>query len=109
MILHMQLNGRELAREISPGDTLFDFLRGEGETAVGVRLRLEPATDTLTALATRVVSQSLRPDGTLDVLFLRTEDVPAWRSEALDEAQAYAAPLSAEELAEIDRITACGA
>lgn len=67
-----------------------DFLRGEGETAVGVRLTLEPATDTLTAFATRVVSQSLRPDGTLDVLFLRTEDVPAWRSEALDEAQAYA-------------------
>ncbi len=67
-----------------------DFLRGEGETAVGVRLTLEPVSEALEALATRAVSQSLRPEGTLALLFLQTEDVPVWRSEALDETQAYA-------------------
>ena len=67
-----------------------DFLRGEGEAAVGVRLTLNPATEALKELARRAVSQSLRPDGTLDLLFLRTDDVPEWRSESLDEAQAYA-------------------
>lgn len=69
-----------------------DFLRGAGETAVGVRLTLSPATDALTELARRVASQSLRPDGTFTLLFLQTDDIPAWRSEALDEAQAYADP-----------------
>ena len=67
-----------------------DFLRGEGEAAVGVRLTLNPATDALKELSRRAVSQSLRPDATLDLLFLRTDDVPEWRSESLDEAQAYA-------------------
>lgn len=67
-----------------------DFLRGEGETAVGVRISLDAYNETLVALATRLVSQSLRADGTLQVLQLRTDDVPTWRSEHLDALQAYA-------------------
>ena len=67
-----------------------DFLRGAGDAAVGVRLTLWGTGEALTELATRITAQSLRPDATLQVLFLATADIPEWRSKTLDEAAAYA-------------------
>ena len=68
------------------------FLRGSGEDAVGVRIEADWQTDeqALQELLTRLVSQSLRPDGTLSLHQLDTTDVPEWRSEELTEAQARA-------------------
>lgn len=66
------------------------FLRGEGESAVGVRIEAYNATAGTEALLTRIVSQSLREDGILQLDQLKTDDVPAWRSETLTEPQARA-------------------
>lgn len=67
-----------------------DFLCGVSDEAVGVRLTLWGKGEALLELATRITAQSLRPDATLQLLSLATEDVPEWRSETLDEAAAYA-------------------
>lgn len=69
-----------------------EFLRGSGETAVGVRIEAQWPTETAAAeeLLTRLVSQSLRQEGTLSVAQFHTDDVPEWRAEALTEAQARA-------------------
>lgn len=66
------------------------FLRGEGTDAVGVRLELSGEPEKLKELTTRLVSQSLRPDGVLQLHQLDTDEIPAWRSEALSEEAAYA-------------------
>lgn len=66
------------------------FLRGEGERAVGARLEAHGASEAMEALLTRIVSQSLREDGVLQLDQLKVEDVPAWRSEQLTEQQARA-------------------
>lgn len=66
------------------------FLRGEGDQAVGVRMELNGDLATLKELAARIVSQSLRADGTLSLRQLDTSDIPAWRSDALNEQEAYA-------------------
>lgn len=66
------------------------FLRGEGKTAVGVRMTFPAESEAMTELATRIVSQSLRQDATLSLLSLCTDEIPAWRSEKLTEAQTYA-------------------
>ena len=66
------------------------FLRGEGASAVGVRIEAYHATAETEELLTRIVSQSLREDGVLQLDQLKTDDVPAWRSEVLTEPQARA-------------------
>ena len=66
------------------------FLRGEGENAVGARLEANGVTEETEALLTRIVSQSLREDGVLQLDQLKVEDVPAWRRETLTEPQARA-------------------
>lgn len=66
------------------------FLRGEGESAVGVRIEAYNATAETEDVLTRIVSQSLREDGILQLDQLKTDDVPAWRSEKLTEPQARA-------------------
>lgn len=66
------------------------FLRGEGAQAVGVRMELNGDLVTLKELAARIVSQSLRADGTLRLRQLDTSDIPAWRSDTLNEQEAYA-------------------
>ena len=66
------------------------FLRGEGESAVGARLEANGVTEEIEALLTRIVSQSLREDGVLQLDQLKVEDVPAWRRETLTEAQTRA-------------------
>lgn len=64
------------------------FLRGEGESAVGALLEANGVSEEMEALLTRIVSQSLREDGVLQLDQLKVEDVPAWRSETLTEQQA---------------------
>lgn len=66
------------------------FLRGEGESAVGVRIEAYNTTAETEDVLTRIVSQSLREDGILQLDQLKTDDVPAWRSEKLTEPQARA-------------------
>ena len=66
------------------------FLRGEGETAVGARLEANGVNEEMEALLRRIVSQSLRKDGVLQLDQLKVEDVPAWRRETLTEPQARA-------------------
>lgn len=66
--------------------TEISFLRGEGESAVGVRIEATGADETL---LTQLVAQSLREDGALQLDQLRVAEVPAWRSEALTETQIY--------------------
>ena len=66
------------------------FLRGEGESAVGVRIEAYNATAETEEVLTRIVSQSLREDGILQLDQFKTDDVPAWRSEKLTEPQARA-------------------
>ncbi len=64
------------------------FLRGEGEEAVGVMI--EGYAGVSEELLTRIVGQSLRKDGILQVRQLTTTEIPDWRSEALTEEQARA-------------------
>lgn len=66
------------------------FLRGEGESAVGVRIEAYNTTAEMEDVLTRIMSQSLREDGILQLDQLKTDDVPAWRSEKLTEPQARA-------------------
>ena len=66
------------------------FLRGEGESAVGVRIEAYNTTAEMEDVLTRIMSQSLREDGILQLDQLNTDDVPAWRSEKLTEPQARA-------------------
>lgn len=68
------------------------FLRGEGESAVGARIEASWTDDgtELMELLTRLVSQSLRKDGILQLTQLYTDEIPYWRSEQLTEAQARA-------------------
>ncbi len=70
--------------------TEITFLRGEGESAVGVRLEANNPSEAVEELFTRIVSQSLRPDGILQLDQLKTDEIPPWRSEILTEAQARA-------------------
>lgn len=70
--------------------TEITFLRGEGESAVGVRLETNDTSEAVEELFTRIVSQSLRPDGVLQLDQLKTEEIPPWRSEILTEEQARA-------------------
>ena len=72
------------------GHVEITFLRGAGETAVGARLEANGVTEEMETLLTRIVSQSLREDGVLQLDQLKTEDIPAWRSESLSEQQARA-------------------
>lgn len=68
------------------------FLRGQGESAVGARIEAAWQTDgtALIETLTRLVSQSLREDGVLQLTQLNTDEIPVWRSESLTEAQARA-------------------
>lgn len=68
------------------------FLRGEGESAVGARIEAHSFTPEMEELLTRLVSQSLRPDGVLQLDQFKTDDIPAWRSEDLTETEARAEP-----------------
>lgn len=70
--------------------TEITFLRGEGESAVGMRLETNDPSEAVEELFTRIVSQSLRPDGVLQLDQLKTDEIPEWRSETLTEAQARA-------------------
>ena len=72
------------------GHTEITFLRGEGESAVGVRLEANEPSEAVEELLTRIVSQSLRLDGVLQLDQLKTDEIPPWRSETLTEAQARA-------------------
>ena len=67
--------------------TEISFLRGAGESAVGVRIEANGADETLLA---QLVAQSLREDGALQLDQLRVAEVPDWRNERLSEAQIYA-------------------
>lgn len=69
-----------------------EFLRGSGGQAVGVRVEAKWPTENAEAeaLLTRLVSQSLRPEGTLSVTQFNTREIPEWRSETLTEAEARA-------------------
>lgn len=82
--------GTEVTANAIDDHAVVSFLRGEGESAVGVRMELEGDLDTLRELTARIVSQSLREDGTLQLHQLDTADIPAWRSDALTEKEAYA-------------------
>ena len=66
------------------------FVRGEGADAVGMRITMEGELPPLQELAARLVTQSLEPDGVLQLHQLETADIPVWRSEQLDEEAAYA-------------------
>lgn len=65
------------------------FLYGEGKAAVGARISLYGTLEHWKELAARIVSQSLREDGGLQLLSLATNDIPVWRSEELTEEEAY--------------------
>ncbi len=68
------------------------FLCGEGKAAVGVRIEANWTGngEAMLEVLTRIVSQSLRPEGILQLTQLRVSEVPEWRSERLTEEAAYA-------------------
>lgn len=55
------------------------FVRGEGADAVGMRITMEGELPPLQELAARLVTQSLEPDGVLQLHQLETADIPVWR------------------------------
>ena len=77
-------------RPQGPSHAVVSFVRGEGADAVGMRITMEGSFPRCRRLAARLVTQSLEPDGVLQLHQLETADIPVWRSEQLDEEAAYA-------------------
>lgn len=82
--------GVPVAAAAGPSHAVVSFVRGEGADAVGMRITMEGELPPLQELAARLVTQSLEPDGVLQLHQLETADIPVWRSEQLDEEAAYA-------------------
>ena len=85
-----EVNGVPVAAAAGPSHAVVSFVRGEGADAVGMRITMEGELPPLQELAARLVTQSLEPDGVLQLHQLETADIPVWRSEQLDEEAAYA-------------------
>ena len=85
-----EVNGVPVAAAAGPSHAVVSFVRGEGADAVGMRITMEGELPPLQELAAQLVTQSLEPDGVLQLHQLETADIPVWRSEQLDEEAAYA-------------------
>lgn len=85
-----EVYGTPVSAAAGPSYAVVSFLRGEGADAVGMRITMEGTLPPLQELAARLVTQSLEPDGVLQLRQLETADIPVWRSEQLDEEEAYA-------------------
>ena len=85
-----EADGVPVAAAAGPSHAVVSFVRGEGADAVGMRMTTEGELPPLQELAAQLVTQSLEPDGVLQLHELETADIPVWRSEQLDEEAAYA-------------------